>query len=98
MGINKFSVYSSFENKNGIFIESLKYNRQKINKLINTLKSAENGVLGIKQFFYDFIDFTNETEFKKGCLVSNTFGLCSASRVFSRTQLNNYIEYIFKST
>jgi TetR/AcrR family transcriptional repressor of nem operon len=150
MGINKFSIYSSFGNKNGVFIESLKCYRQKINKLISTLKSSENGVLGTKQFFYDFIDFTNETEFGKGCLVSNTaneirentdkrikvillnytdelkqvfcdslsqdktkdnttleqqadfliismFGLSSASRVFSRTQLNNYIENIFKS-
>ncbi|WP_405568888.1 TetR/AcrR family transcriptional regulator [Winogradskyella sp. Asnod2-B02-A] len=151
MGINKFSIYSSFGSKNGVFLESLKCYKQKLNKLINELKSTQKGILGIKQYFYDFIEFTKETEFGKGCLVTNTaneigedadeqikeslakftnevklvfanilkqdktkdiatieqqadfliismFGLSSATRIFNKTQLDNYIENIFKNT
>ncbi|WP_372938707.1 TetR/AcrR family transcriptional regulator [Seonamhaeicola sp.] len=150
MGINKFSIYSSFGSKNGVFLESLKCYKQKLNKLLNKLKESENGILGIKQYFYDFIDFTKETEFGKGCLVTNTaneigedadeqikdsltsfteevkqvfskilkqdrtkdastieqqadfliismFGLSSATRIFTKEQLHNYIENIFKN-
>ena len=151
MGINKFSIYSSFGSKNGVFLESLKCYKQKLNKLINELKSSQEGILGIKQYFYDFIEFTKETEFGKGCLITNTaneigedadeqikeslakftnevklvftnvlkqdktkdistieqqadfliismFGLSSATRIFTKKQLDNYIENIFINT
>ncbi|MCK0159611.1 TetR/AcrR family transcriptional regulator [Allomuricauda sp. F6463D] len=148
MGINKFSIYSSFGNKNGVFLESLKCYKQKLNLLINKLENATDGIDGIKQYFYDFIDFSKENDFGKGCLITNSaneigtcgdqkiisalenftahvravfaealrknsqkneslveqqadylivsiFGLSSATRVFTRTQVNNYIENIF---
>jgi len=72
MGINKFSIYSSFGNKNGVFLESIKCYKQKLNKLIVELNSSKNGIAGIKQYFYNFIEFTKETEFGKGCLITNT--------------------------
>jgi len=72
MGINKFSIYSSFGSKNGVFLESIKCYKQKLNSLINKLKASENGIKGIKQYFYDFVDFTKETDYGKGCLVTNT--------------------------
>ena len=150
MGINKFSIYSSFGNKNGVFLESLKCYKQKLNQLINTLKASPDGKLALKRYFYDFIEFTKETDFGKGCLITNTaneigtdadekikevltrftndvkqvfadklrqetakdkstieqeadyllismFGLSSATRVFNKEQLNNYIEIIFKN-
>ena len=150
MGINKFSIYSSFGSKNGLFLESLNCYKQKLNKLIGKLQASNNGIAGIKQYFFDFIEFTKETEFGKGCLVTNTaneigddadeqikqalftftnevklvfanclkqdeskdlttideqtdfliismFGLSSATRIFNNTQLNNFIENIFKS-
>ncbi|MDW5290562.1 TetR/AcrR family transcriptional regulator [Formosa sp. PL04] len=150
MGINKFSIYSSFGNKNGVFLESIACYKKKLNTLITKLKVSKNGVEGIKQYFYDFIEFSKETEFGKGCLVTNTaneigedadekikdvlfkftdevkdvftlnleqdkskdhetieqqadfllismFGLSSASRIFNKTQLDNYIQNIFKN-
>ena len=72
MGINKFSIYSSFGSKNGVFLESLKCYKQKLNLILQKLKDAPSGVAGINQYFYDFIEFTRETEFGKGCLVTNT--------------------------
>lgn len=150
MGINKFSIYSSFGNKNGVFLESLSCYKKKLNELINKLKSSSNGVAGIKEYFYDFIEFSKETDFSKGCLITNTaneigqdadtkirevlsnftegvkqvfahnlkqdktkddaiieqqadfllismFGLSSATRIFDKSQLDNYIENIFKN-
>ncbi|WP_277483580.1 TetR/AcrR family transcriptional regulator [Catalinimonas alkaloidigena] len=150
MGINKFSIYSSFENKNGVFLESIKCYRQKLNRLLSNLKSSTNGVESIKEYFYNFVEFSKDNGYGKGCLVTNTaneigqdadkkikdalsqftenvrahfaeilrrdqskdneiieqqadyliiamFGLASASRTFNPSQLENYIENIFKS-
>lgn len=72
MGINKFSIYSSFGCKNGVFLESLKSYKTRLNTLLDKLKKTDKGILGIKQYFYDFVEFTKETEFGKGCLITNT--------------------------
>lgn len=72
MGINKFSIYASFGNKNGVFLESLKCYNQKLNTLLNKLRKSQNGIESIKAYFYDFIAFSKDTEFGKGCLVTNT--------------------------
>jgi AcrR family transcriptional regulator len=149
MGINKFSIYASFGSKNGVFLESITCYKKKLSQLTNKLRSADDGIVGLKQYFYDFIDFTKETEFGKGCLITNTanqigvdadekikevllkfteevkqvfsqslkqdklkdqntieqqsdfliismFALASATRMFNKMQLNNYIENIFK--
>ncbi|HZJ36800.1 MAG TPA: TetR/AcrR family transcriptional regulator [Gillisia sp.] len=150
MGINKFSIYASFGNKNGVFIESLKCYKQKLNQLIKKLSTSSNGIMGIKDYFYDFIEFSKDTEIRKGCLITNTaneiredadekikavlsnfmnevrqtfsnilkqdkikdtaiieqqadflmismFGLSSATRIFNKSQLDNYINNIFKN-
>lgn len=72
MGINKFSIYSSFGSKNGLLFESIKLYQSKLNVLINKLKTSSNGIEGIKQYFYDFVEFTGDTDFGKGCLVTST--------------------------
>ena len=50
MGINKFSIYSSFGSKHGLFLESLKCYNSKIKKIFEKLKNASNGVEDIKEF------------------------------------------------
>lgn len=150
MGINKFSIYSSFGSKNGVFLESIKCYKKKLNEIITPLRNSTNGIEGLKQYFYDFIAFSKDIRTRKGCLITNTtnelsedadpkikaelskftveirqhfanalrqnttnddttiekqadyfiismFGLASASRVFQKTQLDNYIENIFKN-
>ncbi len=73
MGINQFSIYSSFGNKQGVFMESIKCYRKKVNtEILNKLRLSQNGVEGIKQYFYDFLEFSNEVSFNKGCLLTNT--------------------------
>ena len=148
MGINKFSIYSSFGNKDGVLIESLKCYKQKLNQLIEKLHASQNGIAGIKAYFYDFVPFSQENDSSKGCLITNItnelsadtderirallqeytsdvrdaflmnlsqestdssvelskqadylliamFGLSSACKVFSKTQVENYIEQVF---
>jgi TetR/AcrR family transcriptional repressor of nem operon len=72
MGINQFSIYSSFGSKHGVFVESIKAYKSELNTIRNILKNSNNAVVGIKQFFYNFLEFTKENEEGKGCLVCNT--------------------------
>lgn len=72
MGINQFSIYSSFGNKHGVFLKSLKLYKRKLNLLLNKLEKSTIGKDGIKQYFYDFMEFSRENELRRGCLLVNT--------------------------
>lgn len=73
MGINKFSIYSSFGSKHGVFLESLKSYQRKVNTMFERLKNSTNGVEDIKVFFYDSVNVSMEEGYQKGCLVTNTY-------------------------
>ena len=60
MGINKFSIYSSFGNKHGLFLESLKQYKSRTFAILDKFKKATNGVEDIKQFFYDSVNNCNK--------------------------------------
>ncbi|UXX78454.1 TetR/AcrR family transcriptional regulator [Reichenbachiella carrageenanivorans] len=72
MGINKFSIYASFGSKDGVFLESIKLYRTKLQVLLDKLAASEDGVAGIRTYFYDFLEFSKDSNCGKGCLVSNT--------------------------
>ncbi|WP_041263962.1 TetR/AcrR family transcriptional regulator [Bernardetia litoralis] len=73
MGINQFSIYASFGSKEGVFIESIKCYQEKMKSITDKLEKSLSGTEGIKQYFYDFLEFSKETNCQKGCLVTNTF-------------------------
>lgn len=73
MGINKFSIYSSFGNKQGVFIESLNSYKIKTKYLFDKIKNSPDGVEAIKQFFHDTVNVSNEKGNEKGCLITNTY-------------------------
>ena len=73
MGINKFSIYSSFGNKHGLFHESLKSYNRKVNFVFEEFKKSDKGIEGIKDFFYNSIKVCNVEGNEKGCLVTNTY-------------------------
>ena len=73
MGINKFSIYSSFGNKHGLFIESLKSYKAKVNFMFEIFRNANKGVEDIKAFFYNSVKICNIDGNEKGCLVTNTY-------------------------
>ena len=72
MGVNHFSIYSIFGSIHGVFVDGIKAYKSELNSIRNILKNSNNGIVGIKQFFYDFLEFTKENEEGKGCLVCNT--------------------------
>lgn len=72
MGINQFSIYASFRNKQGVFLESLKEYRSRRAAIFNKLRNSNNGVEDIKQFFYDSIKVSKNLNYK-GCLMTNTY-------------------------
>ncbi|EAS19894.1 TetR/AcrR family transcriptional regulator [Nonlabens mediterrranea] len=80
MGINKFSIYSSFGNKHGLFIETLKSYKIKVKATFDKLKNASNGVEDIKQFFYNSVQLgRDDIKSVKGCLITNTYNEFSQS-------------------
>ena len=73
MGINKFSIYSSFGNKHGLFLKSLNLYKSKVSATLLKLKNGTQGVEDIKQFFQDSVSFDFKTDKTKGCLLTNTY-------------------------
>jgi len=73
MGINLFSIYSSFQNKDGVFLASVKCYKDLIRqKLLIPLAKKPQTIATLKDFFYDFLNFTREQKSYKGCLLINT--------------------------
>ncbi len=73
MGINQFSIYASFGNKEGVFIKSMQfYNAKLKSEILNKLVNSNNGIEGIKQYFYDFLMFVKHNNKYRGCLLTNS--------------------------
>ena len=73
MGINQFSIYSSFGNKQGVFLESIKcYKKYATEQLIDKLERSELGIESIKSYFNEFLEFSRKDRINKGCLLTNT--------------------------
>ncbi|WP_430410369.1 TetR/AcrR family transcriptional regulator [Kordia sp.] len=79
MGINKFSIYASFGNKYGLYLESLKSYKRKVNFIFEEFKNSNNGIEDIKDFFYNSIKICNESGNQKGCFITNTYNEFSES-------------------
>lgn len=71
MGINQFSIYSSFKNKQGVLVESINAYKRRLDPLLNNLKDSPKGLQAIKEYFYEFIEFSKENEQGKGCFIAN---------------------------
>jgi TetR/AcrR family transcriptional repressor of nem operon len=73
MGINQFSIYSSFGDKQGVFLESIKcYKKLVTEQLLDKLINSDKGIESIKAYFYDFITFSRNNKINRGCLITNT--------------------------
>jgi AcrR family transcriptional regulator len=150
MGINKFSIYDSFGDKENLLHESLKLYMQNLREILNKLDKSDKHIEAIKEYFYDFAKFSQENNKNKGCLIvnvanemfntcnpqikntlinylqevknafarklseSNKFteeeikqhadyliiamtGFASATKIFNKKQLDNYVNMIFKN-
>lgn len=73
MGINLFSIYSSFKNKDGVFLESIKCYKELLRQnLLKPLAQKPKNVIALKCFFYDFLRFTKNKGVYRGCFLINT--------------------------
>ena len=74
MGINQFSIYSSFSNKKKLFIESIRKYREHVKKNVYySLLQKDVGLAELKVFLQSYAQGLNAGDgTKKGCLVVNT--------------------------
>lgn len=97
MGINKFSIYSSFGNKNGLFLESLKCYKKNVSSMLQAFDKGTNGVDDIKQFFYDSVRSNFNDGQIKGCFVTNTYNEFSEDEdLVIKEQIGNFMDNIKK--
>lgn len=95
MGINKFSIYSSFGSKQGLFLKSLNCYKSTMISIFEKLNSNPDGVGAIKQFFYDSVDEDHKESPIKGCLLTNTYNEFSDSQDLEiKEQMNLFMENI----
>ncbi len=73
MGINQFSIYSSFGDKQGVFLESIKcYKNLVTEQLLDKLNNSNEGIESIKAYFTNFLKFSQNNKINRGCLITNT--------------------------
>ena len=95
MGINQFSIYSSFSNKHNLFIESLKKYREYVNKNVygDLLKSGAR-LKDLELFLYRFAEDKKTIKKYKGCLVVNSTGEINPIDEEVSVELINYYMFI----
>ncbi len=97
MGINKFSIYSSFGNKHGVFVESLKAYKKNVHSIFDKFQKGTNGIEDIKEFFYDSISISYQEGNEKGCLVTNTYNEFSETEdELIKEQMNSFMDNLKK--
>jgi len=73
MGINQFSIYSTFKSKKQLFISSLcKYSEYVKENVFKDLLKANAGFEELGKFLFDLADTKKTGKQKNGCLVVNT--------------------------
>ena len=73
MGINQFSIYSSFGNKKGVFLRSLEMYKRKVKEIfLSDLIKCEGSKADIKQFLTSFVHSVKSGRTPNGCLMANT--------------------------
>jgi AcrR family transcriptional regulator len=92
MGINQFSIYSSFGSKQELFLQSLQCYKSKISGMFEKFKNANNGVQDIKEFFYDSVQIPIEVGNYKGCFLTNTYNeFAEAEDQVINTQMGDFM-------
>lgn len=73
MGINQFSIYSSFNNKKELFLKSIKKYREYVKENVyKDLLKPDASLAELKNFLLRSGDAKNKSQYVKGCLVVNT--------------------------
>lgn len=95
MGINQFSIYSSFKNKKNLFLNALrKYREYVILNRFQHLLQEGAGFAELEKFLISAATSKKGQEEKKGCLVVNTAGELGEKDPDIVRELNLYYDFI----
>lgn len=95
MGINQFSIYDSFGNKQDLFIEVLKkYKSHVSSTLIWKLKHSSGRLITIRKFLSDYAQAVRERKHGNGCLMVNTSLEVGHTNDMVLQQLEIYFDFI----
>lgn len=73
LGINRASIYDTWGDKHGLYLETLKqYRRHSSNRLLEKLRSDKSASDIIKDFLADIVADATTDHMKKGCYLSNS--------------------------
>jgi len=73
MGINRFSLYSTFGDKHRLFVAVLeRYCDTIVAGLVGELEQSAAGLTDIRRFFTRLVDFFASAKGWRGCLITNT--------------------------
>ncbi len=73
MGINRFSIYDSFESKEELFTLCLKkYRSQILNSQLAILSDSNEGLESVSVYLRTFVNLTTSGKVPNGCLMVNT--------------------------
>lgn len=91
LGINQFSIYSSFENKHNLFVSVLKrYQKFMREGILQILITSDGDLDDIRQFFNAFVNAVQSGKTPSGCLVANTAAEVGASDPEIHEALSEY--------
>jgi len=95
MGINQFSIYSSFSNKKKLFIESIRRYRDHVKQNVyQTLLQEDAGLKELEQYLLKSARKKREPGTSRGCLVVNTAAEFGSSDVEIAAEVNGYYNFI----
>ena len=95
MGINQFSIYSSFNDKRNLFIKSLhKYREYVAQNVYQDLLKETAGFSELKNFLQNAIQRKNKKDVPIGCLVVNTAAEIGENDKEITREINHYYDFI----
>jgi len=73
LGINRASIYDTWGDKHGLYLETLKqYRRNNSGKLLEKIRSEQSAQEFIRGFLQDIVSDSSADELKRGCYLSNS--------------------------
>lgn len=95
MGINQFSIYSSFSSKKRLFIESIRrYREYVVQNVYKTLLLKDAGMKELEQYLLETVQKKIGQETSRGCLVVNTAAELGGSDEDITAEINGYFNFI----
>lgn len=95
MGINQFSIYSSFQNKKNLFVESIRNYGEYVKKhRFQVLLQKDAGLAELEQFLQNSVQKVNQKDNSRGCLVVNTAAEIGNKDEDIAIEINRYYDFI----